>query len=56
MSATEIIREIQNLTPIERREVHAYLLHSRRAADPAWREELARRIDAARSGRSLTSA
>ena len=56
MSATEIIREIQRLTPEERREVQAYLVHSNRAGDPAWRDELARRIDEARAGRSLTSA
>jgi len=56
MSATEIIREIQRLTPEERREVQAYLLHSNRAENPAWRGELARRIDEARTGRGLTSA
>jgi len=56
MSATEIIREIQKLPLAERRTVHAYLTHATRADDPAWRSELARRIDEARSGRSLTSA
>lgn len=56
MSATEIIQEIQKLSPEERREVQAYLVHSNRIANPEWRNELARRIDDAREGRSLTSA
>jgi hypothetical protein len=56
MSAAEVIRDIQKLTPAEQWEVQAYLVHSNRANDPHWRDELARRIDEARSGRSLTMA
>ena len=56
MSATEVIQEIQKLTPAERREVHAYLTHQIRADDPVWQNELARRIDEARAGHALTSA
>ncbi|MBI4626537.1 MAG: hypothetical protein HY736_25375 [Verrucomicrobia bacterium] len=55
MSASEIIREIERLTPSERREVQAYFQHRSRADNPAWRDELARRIDEARAGRSLRS-
>ncbi|MGH8017674.1 MAG: hypothetical protein ACREIA_05185 [Opitutaceae bacterium] len=56
MSAAEIIQEIQKLTPAERRQVRAFLVHSDRVDDPKWRDELARRIDEARTGRGLTSA
>jgi len=56
VSASEIIREIQQLTAAERREVEAYFRHSAKVENPAWKGELAHRIDEARAGRSLSSA
>jgi hypothetical protein len=55
MSAAEVIRDIQKLTPAEQSKVQAYLMHEHRARDPRWQDELARRIEEARSGHALTA-
>ena len=51
MSAVEaVLRQVEALGPEDRRKVQAFLVHLMRRDDPAWRSELAHRIDRVRTG------
>ena len=52
MSVTEVMQEIDTLSPEERIRVQAYLIHLRRKDDPAHREELKQRLNRMQTGHS----
>lgn len=54
MSLTEVMQEIDTLTPAERLKVQAYLIHLRRKDDPSHRDELKRRVDRLQAGEGAT--
>ena len=45
MSMAELMREVAALPQKRQNEMAAFLLHLRLQQDPAWRTEMARRID-----------
>jgi hypothetical protein len=45
MSFAELKSEVDRLSPEERRQLKAYLIIKDRMADPAFRQEMARKID-----------
>ncbi len=45
MSFAELKSEVDRLAPEERRKLKAYLIAKDRAADPAFREEMARKLN-----------
>ena len=45
MSMAELMREVSALSKKQQKELAAFLLHLRLQDDPAWRTEMARRID-----------
>jgi len=45
MSMAELMREVAALPQKRQNELAAFLLHVRLQQDPAWRTEMARRID-----------
>jgi len=45
MSMAELMREVAALPPGRQNELAAFLLHLRLQHDPAWKAEMARRID-----------
>ncbi len=52
MSVTQVMQEIDTLSPEERLKVQAYLVHLRRKDDPGHREEMKRRLDRMQAGQS----
>jgi hypothetical protein len=45
MSMAELMREVARLPAAQQNELAAFLLHLRLQQDPAWRSQMARRID-----------
>ena len=45
MSMAELMRAVASLPAAQQNELAAFLLHLRLQHDPAWRAEMARRID-----------
>ena len=45
MSIAELKSEVDRLSPEERQQLKAYLIVKDRMADPAFRQEMARKID-----------
>lgn len=45
MSMAELMRAVEALPKKQQKELAAFLLHLRLQDDPAWRTEMARRID-----------
>jgi hypothetical protein len=56
MSITQVMQEVEILTPEERLQVQAFLVHLRRKDDPAHRADLKARLDAMQGGRVATEA
>jgi len=56
MSVAQVMQEIEILTPEERLQVQAFLVHLRRKDDPSHRAELRARLDAMQAGRVATEA
>jgi hypothetical protein len=56
MSVAQVIHEIESMTPEERLQVQAFLVHLRRKTDPAHRAEMKARLDAMLAGRVATEA
>jgi hypothetical protein len=54
MSFVEIKRGVAALSIEERLELAALIAHLNRAEDPAWQEELDRRLDAMQAGQKHT--
>lgn len=54
MSVSQVLQEIDTLSPEDRLKVQAYLVHLRRRDDPAHRAELKRRLDQLQAGRGST--
>ena len=56
MSVAQVIHEIESLSPQERLQVQAFLVHLRRKDDPGHRAELKARLDAMQAGHAATEA
>ena len=54
MSLTEIKDQVAELTPDDRLEVAAWIMHLNRVDDPAYQAELSRRLDAMAAGRQTS--
>ncbi len=55
MTATEINREIETLTPEERSKVRAFLSHLERTSDRNYLETIDRKIERMQAGQAVTA-